>query len=305
MGTHLMSLTGELRYEPVARRVRASLHGAPVLDTTDAAVVWEPRRLVPMYAAPPEDLAATLVPRPRVTVPDRLPPVLGPLHFEWHHGAGQSYDLVVGDHTVAAAGFAPDDPDLGGRVVVEWAPFDWMEEALSVVGHPHDPFKRIDLLPSERHVVVRPAGWCSPTRTGRSPCARRSSRPVGTSPTTTSSPTCSSGSTTTSTCAYKGHAADVSLGPDAVPGIGAEGHDIGWTYPRPAARGRCGQAMFCFWSERTDLELDGPGRAPAGHPVVVPPRAGLSGAGPSTAATAASTTPWSPENALPGPPVGQ
>ncbi len=43
-----MGLVGELRFEPVTRRVRASLRGQPVLDTTDAVLVWEPRRVVPM-----------------------------------------------------------------------------------------------------------------------------------------------------------------------------------------------------------------------------------------------------------------
>ena len=47
-----------------------------------------------------------------------------------------------------AAGFIAADPDLGGRVIVEWAPFDWIEEDTPVTGHPHDPFKRIDVLPT-------------------------------------------------------------------------------------------------------------------------------------------------------------
>ncbi len=120
--------------------------------------MWEPRRVVPMYAVPPADVSASLVPSAAAEVPERLPPVLGPVHFEWHHTPGQSFDVVVGDRTFPAAGFAPDDPDLGGRVVIDWGPFDWVEEAHPVVGHPHDPFKRIDLLPSDRHVVVRLGG---------------------------------------------------------------------------------------------------------------------------------------------------
>ena len=57
----------------------APLAGVPVLDTTDAALVWEPRRVVPMYAVPPADLSASLVPSAAAEVPERLPPVLGPV----------------------------------------------------------------------------------------------------------------------------------------------------------------------------------------------------------------------------------
>ena len=257
LGAHQMSLLDQLRYEPVTRRVRASLGGVPVLDTTDAAVVWEPRRVVPMYAVPPADLAATLVPRPSAAVPDGLPPVLGPVHFEWHHTPGQSYDLVVGDHTVAAAGFAPNDPDLGGRVVVEWAPFDWMEEALHVVGHPHDPFKRIDLLPSERHVVVR-LGGAVLADTRRAVALHETHIPVRWYvPHDDVVTDLLVGSRSTTTCAYKGHAIYVSVAPGAIDGIGAEGEDIGWTYTHPLPEVAAIKGMVCFYAERTDLELDG------------------------------------------------
>ncbi len=60
LGQHLFGLTDTLRYEPVTRRIRASLDGHPVLDTTDAVLVWEPRRVVPMYAVPPADIVASL-----------------------------------------------------------------------------------------------------------------------------------------------------------------------------------------------------------------------------------------------------
>jgi uncharacterized protein (DUF427 family) len=257
LGAHLMGLVHELRYEPVTRRVRASLGGVPVLDTTDAVLVWEPRRVVPMYAVPLAALSAALEPCPPAEVPDRLPPVLGPVHFAWHHTPGRSYDVVVGDRRVPAAGFAPDDPDLGGRVVLEWAPFDWVEEDQRVVGHPHDPFKRIDVLPSDRHVVVSLEGVVlADTR-----------RPVGLYetflpvrwylPHDDVVTDLLVGSPTTSTCAYKGHAAYVSLRPGAVPDAERSGRDIGWTYPHPLHEVDAVKGMFCFWSERTDLELDG------------------------------------------------
>ncbi|HET7820790.1 MAG TPA: DUF427 domain-containing protein [Ornithinibacter sp.] len=258
LGAHLSGLHGELRYEPVTRRVRASLDGTPVLDTTDAALVWEPGRVVPMYAVPPADISASLVPKPAAPVPGRLPPVLGPVHFEWHRTPGQSFDVVVGDRTFPAAGFAPDDPDLGGRVVIDWSPFEWVEEAHPVVGHPHDPFKRIDLLPSDRHVVVRLGGVVLADTHRAVGLYETFLPPRWYLPHDDVDTDLLVGSPTTSTCAYKGHASYVSLRPDAVPGLDErDGHDIAWTYPHPLHEVDAVKGMFCFWSERTDLELDG------------------------------------------------
>jgi hypothetical protein len=48
----LASNFGQLRYEPTAKRIRAELGGRTVVDTTGAALVWEPRRVVPSYAVP-------------------------------------------------------------------------------------------------------------------------------------------------------------------------------------------------------------------------------------------------------------
>lgn len=257
LGPHLMSLTGELRWEPVSRRVRADLGGLPVLDTTDAVLVWEPRRVVPMYAVPPEDVAATLVPRDATPLPDRAPPVLGPVNFGWHTTPGQAYDVVAGDRTLEDAAFAPDDPDLGGRVVVEWAPFSWVEEAHPVTGHPHDPFKRIDLLPSERHVVVRFDGRVI-ADTRRAIALHETHIPtrwyVHHDDVVTDLLV---GSGSTSTCAYKGHASYVSLDPAAFPDAGPAGEDIAWTYRHPLDEVAAIRGMLAFWNERVDLELDG------------------------------------------------
>jgi uncharacterized protein (DUF427 family) len=257
LGAHLSGLRDELRYEPVSRRVRASLAGVPVLDTSDAVLVWEPRRVVPMYAVPRADLLAALVPRPAAEVPDRLPPVLGPVHFEWHHTPGQSFDLTVGERTFPAAGFAPDDPDIGGRVVVEWTPFDWVEEAHPVVGHPHDPFKRIDLLPSDRHVVVSLGGTVlADTRSAIG--LYETGIPVRWYlPHDDVVTDLLVGTPSTTTCAYKGHAIYVSVAPGAIEGTGDEGQDIAWTYTHPLPEVAAIKGMVCFYSERTDLELDG------------------------------------------------
>ena len=290
LGAHLSGLRDELRYEPVTRRVRASLDGVPGARH-HATRCWCGSRAGSCRCMPcraPTCLAA-LVPRPAAEVPDRLPPVLGPVHFEWHHTPGQSFDVVVGDRTFPAAGFAPDDPDLGGRVVVEWTPFDWVEEAHPVVGHPHDPFKRIDLLPSDRHVVVSLGGTVLADT--RSAIALYETHiPVRWYlPHDDVVTDLLVGSPSTTTCAYKGHAIYVSVAPGAIEGIGDEGagHRLDLHPPAPRGGGDQGDGVLLLRAHRPRARRRR--RAPPGHPVVVASRPGALLSGPSRDAARSST----------------
>ncbi|MDQ3475185.1 MAG: hypothetical protein M3492_02265 [Actinomycetota bacterium] len=56
----MMDGLGELRFEPTPKRVRAMIGVSPVVDSTRAVLVWEPRRVVPAYAVPTEDVQADL-----------------------------------------------------------------------------------------------------------------------------------------------------------------------------------------------------------------------------------------------------
>jgi Uncharacterized protein conserved in bacteria len=50
---------GQLRHEPTAKRIQAVLGGDTIVDSTRAVLVWEPRRIVPSYAVPVEDVAVS------------------------------------------------------------------------------------------------------------------------------------------------------------------------------------------------------------------------------------------------------
>ena len=253
-----MSLLDELRYEPVTRRVRASLGGQPVLDTTDAALVWEPRRVVPMYAVPPADLAATLVPRPGAEVPERLP--------RCSARSTSSGTTAPGSPTTWSSATTPSRPRASPPTTPTSAAGSsssgprstgWRRRC-PVVGHPHDPFKRIDLLPSDRHVVVASAASCSPTPAGAIALYETHIPVRWYVPHDDVVTDLFVGSTSTTTCAYKGHAIYVSLAPGRRARASApRAHDIAWTYPHPLHEVAAIKGMFCFYSERTDLELDG------------------------------------------------
>ena len=64
MSVHLRSLhwsaLDELRHEPIQKRIRATIGDETVVDTTRALLVYEPKRVVPSYAIPDQDIAGEI-----------------------------------------------------------------------------------------------------------------------------------------------------------------------------------------------------------------------------------------------------
>ncbi|MGZ4428405.1 MAG: DUF427 domain-containing protein [Nocardioidaceae bacterium] len=253
MRAHLSAVNDQLRYEPMARRLRCTRGEVLVCDTTSAYLVWEPRRIVPSYAVPVADLRVRLSedaapPAP----PEPAARVLPPGRFEPHLEAGTALTVHVDDTALNGAAYRPDDPDLADHVVLDFTAFSWTEEAQPMTGHPHDPFKRIDVLPSDRHVVVRfggvvladstrPAALYETGLPTRWYLPRADVRMDRLEP-----------SQARTVCAYKGQASYYS-----VAGAGDEGAAIAWTYTEPLHDATPVRDLLCFWNERTDLELDG------------------------------------------------
>src|SRR5690242_1850712 len=106
----------ELRHEPIEKRVRATIGDEPIIDTTRALLLWEPRRICPIYAVPAEDIRAELVPAPAsdADVPGLLHPGIP---FAVHTAPGEPVSFA------GAAGYRLDD--LPGYVAVDFEAFDW------------------------------------------------------------------------------------------------------------------------------------------------------------------------------------
>jgi uncharacterized protein (DUF427 family) len=256
MKHHLGAAVSDLRYEPVSFRTRAHLAGSVVVDTWAAVLVWEPRRLVPVYAVPVGDIRAQVVPtEPQPGPPDltAVPPMLGPTDFGLHSCAGMVVDLVVDGVTLPRVGFVPVDSDLAGLVVLDFSAFDsWWAEEQETVGHAHDPFKRIEVLASSRVVEVS-LGGITLGASSRPKLLLETHLPLRWYlPPEHVEMGLLVPSETRSTCAYKGHASYFSL-VDHSPA----GADIGWRYPDPLHDAVPVRDYICFWSERTDLVVDG------------------------------------------------
>ena len=255
---------GQLRYEPTAKRIRAVLDGDTVVDTTRALLVWEPRRIVPSYAVPADDIAAELAPADTAaadvtgTIGTHMPelsrrPVLDPsVPFAVHTAEGRAAGLKAGQQTRPGAGFYPADPGLAGYVVLDFGAFDaWYEEDELNVAHPRDPFHRIDVLPSSRHVRVELDGHVL-AESSRSTLLFETMLPTRYYLPPEDVRAELTPSSTRTWCAYKGQASywSATAGDRVVP-------DLAWTYQQPRHDAAQVRDLIAFFNERLDVIVDG------------------------------------------------
>jgi uncharacterized protein (DUF427 family) len=201
---------GVLYLDALPCRIRGRLGGETVVDSRRPRMLHESGRL-PVWYFPQEDVQV-----------DRVP-----------EGA------VV----------RREEPLLAGLISVEFRALDeWLQEDEPVIGHPRDPFHRIDVNRSSRRVRI--------SLDGRT--LAESERPLALLeaglPTRWYLPRedvhmdLLEPSRTRTTCAYKGHADHFS----------ACGHeDVAWTYPEPTREVAPVKDLIAFYDEFVDVELDG------------------------------------------------
>jgi uncharacterized protein (DUF427 family) len=254
---HMARAHGEQRHEPIERRVRASLAGAPVVDSTRAVLVWEPRRVVPTYAVPAEDIGAGIE-----RAPATAEPVDGILHpgvpFSVHTAAGEP--VSIGGR--AGAGFRLADEDLAGYVALDFRAFeDWLEEDEPVRGHPRDPFHRIDVRRTARPVRIEVGGRVV-AESARARLLFETSLPLRFYVPREDVRVPLRPSARRTFCPYKGGASYWSAE------VGGELHEnLAWSYEEPLADAGAIAGLLAFWDERVDVTFDGERRPRPGGPV--------------------------------------
>jgi uncharacterized protein (DUF427 family) len=233
---------GRVRTEPGRKRVRTYLAGELVADSIRPTLVWE----VPYYPAyylPLADVRAELIPT-------------GQVEHSPSRGDAQLFDVRVATATApAAARRYPDSPlePLRDLVRLDWgAMTEWLEEDEPVYTHPRDPYTRVDILASSRHVRVEVDGVTVADshqprilfETGLPP---RYYLPLSDLRLDLLRP-----STTETHCPYKGMATYWSLV------LGDTVHpDVVWMYRAPLPESQKIAGLACLYNERVDLYLDG------------------------------------------------
>jgi uncharacterized protein (DUF427 family) len=231
--------------EPTARWVRVRFAGQLVADSRRALLLREPGR-VPVYYFPRADIRAeALVPVGHATPCPR--------------DGATCWAVQVGDRVAehAAWGYPAPPGDrlaLRDHVAFEWAKMDaWYEEDDEVYVHARDPYKRVDVLHSSRHVRVVVAGEVvadsrRPALVFETGLPTRYYLPKADVRMDLLEPT-----ETETRCPYKGLASYYSarIGSTVV-------WDIAWCYRHPIPECSKIENLVCFFNERVEaLYVDG------------------------------------------------
>ena len=233
------------RFEPSPRWVRAYFANVALADSKRVKLLHEPKYL-PVYYFPVEDVRTDL---------------LVPTDHRTHSplkGEASYWTVQVGDRTAENAAWAyrnppPDGPNIKDYMAFYWNAMDaWYEEDDEVFVHARDPYHRVDVLRSSRHVRVvvegetvaetrRPSLLFETNLPARYYIPKQDVRQDLLEP-----------SDKTTSCPYKGKASywSVRVGDTIV-------KDLIWSYPFPIPECTKIEQLLCFFNERADIYVDG------------------------------------------------
>lgn len=230
---------------PFPRRVRAELGGEVVIDTTAAVLVHETGIIARLYV-PLEDVRPDALERTSHT---SSCPFKGQASYRTLRAGGATAEnaLWVYDEPIEAAawlrGYAGCYLDRLDR---------WFDEDEEVPGF-RDPYHRVDVRRTSRHVVVRARGEVvaesrAALLLSETGVPNRFYVPRDDVRATLHGPT-----ETTSTCPYKGVASywTVELAD------GTRLDDAAWTFAQPSGDAAAVQDHLSFWGDDIDVVVDG------------------------------------------------
>ncbi|MEV0299029.1 DUF427 domain-containing protein [Nocardia sp. NPDC050710] len=233
---------GRVKVETSQKRVRVYLGGHVVADTAHPVLVWESPHY-PTYYLPTADMQAKLEPN-------------GTTHRSPSRGDATGYDIVIDGITAKGAALRYHDspiPELNDLIRLEWNAMDeWLEEDEPVYVHPRDPYSRVDILASSRHVRVEIGGVTvadshSPRMLFETGLPARYYLPLA-----DVRMDLLQASDTHTSCPYKGTADywNVRVGE-------AEYADYVWIYRTPLPESQKIAGLACFYNEKVDIYVDG------------------------------------------------
>ena len=227
------------------KRIRVVFNGETVVDSQRAKVLHETKHL-PVYYFPEEDVRADLLVQSDHAT-----------HCPFKGGASYR-SIKVGDAVAEDAvwGYAEpleSSPIPADHVAFHWHAMDrWFEEEEEVFVHARDPYTRIEVLDSSRHVRVLVDGEVV-AETDRPKLLLETGLPVRyyVPPEDVRTELLVPSDTRTQ-CPYKGDACywSAEVGGERV-------EDVAWSYPEPLRDAGRVTDHLCFLGERVELEVDG------------------------------------------------
>ncbi|MCG8545503.1 MAG: DUF427 domain-containing protein [Alphaproteobacteria bacterium] len=231
--------------EPSPKWVRAYVGDVPIVDSRNVVLFFEPH--YPKYFFPQTDVRMDLL-EPSARTEPHDP-----------RGAKVFWHLRAGDRRETDAAFTYRRPPKAGQadmsdfISFRWDALDaWFEEEDQVYVHPRNPYSRVDVAQSSRHIRVTldgteladtsrpvllwetrlPTRYYIPPADVRTALLRKSA--------------------TVTQCPYKGTAETYSVV------IGDRTYDDhAWCYPAPIPECAKIEGLICFYSEKVDIVEDG------------------------------------------------
>ena len=230
-----------MRVEPSPRWVRGFVNGVPIVNSKRVVVVYGARRLA-TYFFPTDDVRMDLL-RPVETQS-----TLGEQRLTLELN-GRTIDDIAWTYTDANS----EQAALRGYIAFEWRKVDaWYEEDDEVFVHPRDPYHRVDVLNSSRHIKVVIGGQVvaetdQPRLLFETGLRTRYYIPKVDVRMDLLEPTA-----TITQCPYKGNATywSARIGDQVYP-------DIVWSYPFPIPECARIQNLLSFYNEKTEIYVDG------------------------------------------------
>jgi uncharacterized protein (DUF427 family) len=241
--THTGRSRGRIRLEPGAKRVRAYLGGEAVADTTRPMLVWEVP-YYPTYYFPVADVRAELVEAD------------GAVAHSPSRGDGRVFTVRAGANEAPRAAVRYEESpieELRDLIRLEWSAMDaWFEEDEEVFTHPRNPYTRVDVLPSSRHVRVELDGVTLAESTSPRLLFETGLPVRYYLPKTHVRMDLLTATDTVSHCPYKGQAEWWSVR------TGDRLHeDLAWSYRAPFPESQKVAGLVAFYTEKVDLYVDG------------------------------------------------
>jgi uncharacterized protein (DUF427 family) len=242
--------TGVLRphtlyFEESPKRVRAVFSGETVADSRHAKLLHE-TGLLPVYYFPEADVRMDLLERTDHTT-----------HCPFK-GDAAYWTVRAGDRVAENAVWGYPEPmegapPLAGHVAFYFDRMDkWLEEDEEFDVHPKDPYHRIDVLNSSRHVKVSVNGEVVAESRRPKILFETGLPPRYYIPPEDVREELLVPSDSSSVCPYKGVASYWSVRAN-----GETVEDLVWSYPKPRRDAQKVEGLLCFFNEQVDLEVDG------------------------------------------------
>jgi uncharacterized protein (DUF427 family) len=237
------SVRGRVRVELGRKRIRAYLGGELVADTTRPLLVWE-KPYYPTYYFPSPDVNSDLLTED------------GGVAHSPSRGDAKLLTVRAGKQERVGAALLYENSrfeELNATIRLEWAAMDaWFEEDEEVFTHPRDPYTRVDILPSSRHVRVVVDGITVAESARPTLLFETGLPPRYYLPKTDVRMDLLVRTASSSHCPYKGDANywSLMLKDDVV-------DDVAWSYRTPLPESQKIAGLVCFYPDKVDLYVDG------------------------------------------------